>query len=159
MAGGAAEQEVGGVVGWQEMALAGATGISGDAAGEIPAAFFETKWANPFCCLAKGLVRQADEKVGDTDCYVFSGGTKDLMRTIWIGKEDFLIRQIRSVTSAAYEKAVLAQANKLNATSPDELQSLPKLEPTGNTSIETHTKIVVNQTLVRADFEPSGVVK
>lgn len=138
----------------QEMALAGATGISSDAAGEIPAAFFGTKWANPFCCLARGLTRQADEKVGDVDCYVFAGGTKDLMRTIWIGKEDFLIRQVRTVTSAAYAKAALAQAEKLNASNPDELKGLPTLEPTGNTSIETHTSIVVNQKFSGADFVP-----
>jgi hypothetical protein len=135
----------------QEMALAGATGISADAAGEIPAAFFGTKWANPFCCLAKGLVRQADEKVGGVDCYVFAGGMKDQMRTIWIGKQDFLIRQIQEVTSAAGMKAALERAGKVDPPDVEE----PKMEPTGITSIETHWNIVVNQKFVAADFVPA----
>jgi hypothetical protein len=135
----------------QEDALAGATGISGDAAGEIPAAFFNTKWANPFCCLANGLKQQADEKIGDVDCYVFSGGTKDRMRTVWIGKKDFLIRQIRENWSAAAMKDAMEQANKIEPPAPDE----PKIELTGSTSIETHSNIVVNQKFVEADFVPS----
>jgi hypothetical protein len=135
----------------QEMALAGATGISADAAGEIPAAFFGTKWANPFCCLAKGMVQQADDKVGDVDCYVFAGGTKDQMRTIWIGKQDFLIHRIQEVTSAAGMKAALERAEKVAPPEAD----VPKIELTGSTSIETHWNIVLNQKFVAADFVPA----
>jgi outer membrane lipoprotein-sorting protein len=137
----------------QEMALAGATGISGDAAGEIPAAFFNTKWANPFCCLAKGLIQQADERVGDVDCYVFTGESSGNTRTIWIGKQDFFIRQIRNVTTAAGMKAAMERVAKVDPSAPDE----PKTELTGSTSVETHSNIVVNQNLVEADFAPTKV--
>lgn len=133
-----------------EDALAGATGISSGAAAEVPAAFFNTKWANPFCCLAKGLIQQADEKVGEVDCYVFAGGTKDRTRTIWIGKQDFLIRQIRETSSAAAMKAIMDQIDKDNPA-----DDHPKIEPTGITSIETHSNIVVNQKFVEADFFPA----
>jgi len=136
-----------------EMALAGATGISGGAAGTIPAAFFNTEWANPFCCLAKGLVRQADEKVGDVDCYVFTGeSSSGNTRTVWIGKQDFFIRQIRNVTTAAAMKAGMERAAKMEPSAPDG----PKIELTGSTSIETHTNIVVNQKFVEADFVPAA---
>jgi hypothetical protein len=134
-----------------EMALAGATGISGGAAGEIPAAFFNTQWANPFCCLAKGLMQQAGERVGDTDCYVFTGGTEDNTRTIWIGEQDFLIRQIRNITTAAGMKAAIERAAKVVPSAPDE----PNIQPTGMTSTETHTNIVVNQKFVEANFVPA----
>jgi outer membrane lipoprotein-sorting protein len=135
-----------------EDALAGATGISGGAAGEIPAAFFNTEWANPFCCLARGLKQQADEKVGDADCYVFAGESNGNTRTIWISKQDFLVRQIRNVTTAAGMKAAMERAAKVVPPEPDE----PNIELTGSTSVETHSNIVVNQRFVEADFVPAS---
>jgi hypothetical protein len=133
----------------QESALAGATGISGGAAAGIPAAFFNTKWAAPF---SNDLKQQADEKVGDIDCYVFSGGSNDRMRTVWIGKRDFLIRQIRNVTTAAGMRAAMEQADRLFPPDFDR----PRIEPTGgSTSIETHSNIVVNQKFAEADFVPT----
>ena len=136
-----------------EDALAGATGISGGAAGTVPAAFFNTEWANPFCCLAISLVRQSDEKIGDVDCYVFAGeSSSGNTRTIWLGKQDFLIRQIRNVTTAAAMKAGMERAAKMEPSAPDE----SKIELTGSTSIETHWDIVVNQKFVEADFIPAA---
>jgi outer membrane lipoprotein-sorting protein len=135
----------------QVMALAGATGVSGGAAGSIPAAFFNLSWSNPFCCLAKGLIQQTDEKVGEVDCYVFTRESTGSTRTIWIGKQNFLIRQIRDVTTAAGMKAMMEQAKKINPSDADE----PIAEPTDITSVETHTNIVVNQKLVEADFVPA----
>jgi hypothetical protein len=135
----------------QEMALAGATGISGDATGEIPAAFFNTKWANPFCCLANSLKEQVDEKIGEVDCYVFTSESNGRTRTIWIGKQDFLIRQIREIMTAAANKAMMEQIAKIDPPDPDD----PKIELTGSTTFETHSNIVVNQKFDEADFVPA----
>jgi hypothetical protein len=93
--------------------------------------------------------RQADEKVGDVDCYVFASELKGRTKTLWIGKQDFLIHQVRTVTSVEAMKAVLADAAKRN---PSIAARLQKSEPQGSTSTETHANIVVNQKFSPADF-------
>jgi len=68
----------------------------------IPYIFFSSKSAgNPLCCAVSRYVLAPDERVGDVDCYVLTGA--QLVRdgeiyTLWIGKNDFLIRQIRAVS-------------------------------------------------------------
>src|SRR5271167_3462364 len=84
----------------QEMALSSATGISGGAAATIPSAFFKTSWGDQLGAAARKDKQQADEKIGDTDCYVLSSSLKGRTSTIWIGKQDFLIHQVRTLTSA-----------------------------------------------------------
>ncbi len=133
----------------QEMALAGATGISGGAAATVPGAFFKSNWGNQLTVSARNDKQQADEKVGDVDCYVFAGSLKGSTSTIWIGKQDFLIHQVRRVTSAAAMKAIMDQAAKRN---PEVAARMPHIEPTDSTSTETHTKIVLNQKLTASDF-------
>jgi len=132
----------------QEMALASATGISGGAAATIPGTFFKLNWGNQFGWVAHAK-QQPDEKVGDVDCYVFTNESKGRAKTLWIGKQDFLIHQVRNVTSAEAMKATMAEAAKNN---PEVNANVPKPEPQGITSTETHTNIVVNQTIPAADF-------
>jgi outer membrane lipoprotein-sorting protein len=83
--------------------------------------------------------RQPDEKVGEVDCFVFEGGTKDEKRTLWIGKQDFLIRQVRTVDS-------------LDIKQPDSLEIRRQII----TSVETHSNIVLNQKFSVAAFVPSN---
>jgi outer membrane lipoprotein-sorting protein len=132
----------------QNMALGGATGISGGAAATIPSAFFKTMWGNQLMALASGKTRQTDEKVGDSDCYVFTSGSKGRTTKLWIGKQDFLIHQMQNVTSAEAVKAMMAAMAKNHP-------GLPFPQRFGAiTSTETHTNIVLNQPFSRADFSP-----
>jgi outer membrane lipoprotein-sorting protein len=133
----------------QEMALAGATGISGGAAATIPGTFFKMNWGNQLGGPAISEKRQSDEKVGDVDCYVLNSELKGLTRTLWIGKQDFLIHQVRTVTSAESMRAALAEAAKRH---PEIHVPLPPSGLQGVTSTETHTHIVVNAKFSPADF-------
>jgi outer membrane lipoprotein-sorting protein len=134
-----------------EMALAGATGISGGAADTIPGIFFKLNWGNQFGDSVLSEKQQADEKVGDVDCYVFTSDSKGPTRTLWIGRQDFLIHQVRTVTSAEAMKTVLAEAAKRN---PEKSALLHTFEPQDSTSTETHGNIVVNQQFSNGDFIP-----
>jgi outer membrane lipoprotein-sorting protein len=98
---------------------------SGGATVIVPGAFFKTHWSNLLETFESNWKRDADEKVGDIDCYVLS---KDdpVKKTLWIGKWDFLIHQIRFVTTG---------------------------EISGTTT-ETHSDIVVNQKFSPTDFTP-----
>jgi hypothetical protein len=48
-------------------------------------------------------------------------------------------------------KAAIERAAKVVPSAPDE----PNIQPTGMTSTETHTNIVVNQKFVEANFVPA----
>jgi len=133
----------------RESALGGATGISGSASATIPGTFFKMNWGNQLGLSVLSEKRQADEKTGDVDCYVFTDELKGRTRTLWIGKQDFLIHQVRTVTSAETIKAALAEAAKHN---PEINTRLKMPEPQGVTSIETHIDIVVNPKLSPSDF-------
>ncbi len=140
----------------QEMALASATGISGGAAATIPGTFFAMKWGNQLGGLSRTAKRQADEKVGNVDCYVLTSDLNGMTRTLWIGKPDFLIHQVRTVTSAKALQAALAKAAKRN---PEFAGRLPESQPQGSTSTETHENIVVNQKLADKDFLPPAAAE
>jgi RNA polymerase sigma factor (sigma-70 family) len=130
----------------RESALSSATGISGSAAATIPGTFFKMKWGNQLGAAASSETRRADEKVGEVVCYVLTSESKGRTRTLWIGKKDFLIHQVRTVTSAEAMKAALDQAAKVTGVH-------PQITPQGITSTETHMNIVVNKTYLPADFE------
>lgn len=134
----------------REMALSGATGISGGAAATIPGTFFRMNWGNELGGSTAKEKRQPDENVGGVDCYVFTEELKKgVTRTLWIGKQDFLIHQIRNVMSAEAMKAVLADALKR---SPQIAGRIKMTEPTENISIQTHSNIVLNAKLSPSDF-------
>lgn len=137
----------------RETALSGATGISGGAAGSIPGTFFNEKWGNRLKMPAANETRLPDEKVGGVDCYVLSSEVKGRTETLLIGKTDFLIHQIRSETSLAAMKAVLDKANARQiAAHPEMADMLKQVKPYAITSAETHEHIVLNESIVPADF-------
>lgn len=143
----------------KELALAGATGISGGAAASVPGTFFKMNWGNQLTAVTSQAVRKADEKIGDVDCYVLSHDLGGRTNILWIGKQDLLIHQVENDTSAAKMKAMLeAQAQK-------NPQIRAMLDTTGaqllqeSKSIETHQNIVINPTLTSTDFDfhvPAG---
>jgi RNA polymerase sigma factor (sigma-70 family) len=132
----------------KEDALSSAAGISASASSSIPGTFFQMNWGNQLGS-ASGEKQQADEKVGDVDCYVFASESNGRTKTLWIGKQDFLIHQVRMVTSVEAEKALLTKAAKGR---PPNMAGLAMMGFNGITSTETHTNIVVNPNLSAADF-------
>lgn len=80
-----------------EVALGGATGVSGGAAFTIPSLFLSV-WhepCDPFSRIVAPVLEQS-EMVGDDDCYVISGASAiSTKETYWISKASFLIRQYR----------------------------------------------------------------
>jgi outer membrane lipoprotein-sorting protein len=128
----------------QDIALEKAAALSSGATATIPMTFFNTQWGDELGGSAFGEKRQADEKVGGVDCYVFTKESQGQTKTLWIGKQDFLIHQFRTVTSAEAMRAA-AEWN------PEIISNLH-----GFTSTETHTNIVVNKQFLRSDFIPSN---
>jgi outer membrane lipoprotein-sorting protein len=120
-----------------DMALLTQGGSSGDATLTIPGLFFKPHWGNVLGDLGLGEKKEASEKVGNIDCYVVSKKSNDLKTTLWIGKADFLIHQMRDVS--------IVKALESNDV------PLPQSEPT-MTTIETHSDIVVDQKFLPADF-------
>jgi RNA polymerase sigma factor (sigma-70 family) len=132
-----------------EMGLGSATGVSGGAAGSIPGTFFKMNWGNKLGASMQSATRMPDEQVDAVDCYVLAQSMNGRSTILRIGKQDLLIRQIESTTAAAVLQAEMEKQAKLH---PE--MHLPTA-PKGDTkSIETHTKIVANQTFSATDFEP-----
>jgi len=132
----------------REIALATATEISGGAAGTIPRTFFNMQWGDQLNGSGLNQNRQPDEKVGNVDCYVFSRESQGRIKTIWIGKQDFLIHQIRTFTTAEAMQAMMVKVTKGNFEMNSNIHSF--------TLIETHANIVLNPQFSRLDFVPSN---
>jgi outer membrane lipoprotein-sorting protein len=114
----------------RNIALAHASAYVGGATMTVPKVFFNLQVENQSVDdLVFSMKRQANETVGDINCYVFTRGAMGATNTLWIGKEDFLIHQVQTV----------AQMKSMHAF----------------TFTETHTNIVLNQKLLQTDFIPS----
>ena len=134
----------------REIALSHAAAFSGGATATIPRMFFNLQWADqqePLDDLVLSEERQADEMVGNISCYVFTKGAEGQTNTLWIGKQDFLIHQVRTVISTEAMRQRAAGTLRMG----------PELFPAmhGLTLTETHTNIVLNRKFSRADFIPS----
>ena len=132
----------------REFALAKANEISGGVAGAIPRTFFNMQRGNQLNDSGLNETRQMDEKVGNIDCYVFTRESNDRTRTLWIGKQDYLIHQIRIVMSAEAIQTMLTDLK----VGPELITSVEQSVPHGYTSTETHTGIAVNRCYLRSDF-------
>ena len=100
-------------------------GHSGGATLTIPGIFFKMHWSHLLEEFGAYGKREADEKVADIDCYVFFKDDQ-VKQTLWIGKQDYLIHQFRTVSTG--------QSNV--------------------TSTETHSDIAINQKFLPKDFTP-----
>ncbi len=171
-----------------QMAFAFATGVSGGAASTVPGAFFKLNFGDKLGIFATGRTetkRQTDEKVGGVDCYVVVSvldatklkvpksaavDVKNLgtsTTTLWIGKNDHLIRKARTTTagmSAAIKftdeslKVQLERQKKpvtpenLAALRAEMENSMAQMKNSSFAFTETHENIVVNQKFSPADF-------
>lgn len=133
----------------KESAFSTAAGISGRASATIPGTFFAVNSLNELGGSIASAKQKADAKVGDVDCYVFTSEANGRAKTVWIGKHDFLIHQIRIVTSAETMKAIMAEATKRR---PEIVARMPKSGYSDSTSTETHEHIVVNKKFSPSDF-------
>ena len=163
------------------MAIASATGISGSAAADIPGTFFDMAWGGQLGVFTSADVqvkRGADEKVGETDCFVVSStlkpiklpnnmGTSGITTTLWISKQDYLIRQIETTSKGGAThlkisddslKTILERADK--PATPEAIaalrQKIEKDEKAAQTEtavmLQTHENISVNQKFSASDF-------
>ena len=167
----------------REMALAGATGVSGMAASTIPGTFFAQNWGNVLNP-ALPVERKPDEKLGAIDCFVVSnamtppaGGS--VTTTLWIGQQDNLIHQSRMEMKGMHQHAmkltdeqigeVLKMQNKpvtpeaiadMRTKLADSMEKAEKLMAAGPVIFtQTQDNIVLNKTFVAADFTPSQLPK
>lgn len=104
--------------------------------GIVPSAFFAKRDRNVLAALAKSsdLARKPNEKVGGVDCYALSGSPRmavmsGMTMTVWIGKIDFLIHQVRAILPVTGSKI-----------------------PYTNVVVQTHENISVNFPFSNADF-------
>ncbi len=132
----------------REIALSKARENSGGAALTIPRAFFDIPWGDPLGDSWFAQDRETDEIVGGVDCYVVSTEIPGRSRTVWIGKQDFLIRQIRAVTGADVLQETMAKHFNWDLKKVSGIQNL--------TLTETHTNIIVNLSFSRSDFIPAN---
>jgi hypothetical protein len=113
----------------------------------ITCAFFNKRdWDSlPALAEARDLVRLADESIGGNDCYSVSATTKAPVFniTFWIGKNDFLIHQLRFVWVTGNASG-RRSGNEMNAS-----RNLPR---TTNTVIQTYENITVNRTMAAQEF-------
>jgi RNA polymerase sigma factor (sigma-70 family) len=131
-----------------ENGLSSAMGVSGGASGSLPGAFFNLNLGT-LKTILQLATREADETVAGVDCYVLTGEFGQRKQTVWIGKQDYLVRQIKNITSAEALKKVMEDQRKKHPELP-----LPTSVAGDIQSIETHSNIVVNQQIPAADFAP-----
>jgi len=170
----------------RQAAIALAAPLSGSAASTISGTFFQQDFGDFAAPAASGrypLKTEKDAKVGDVDCYVVSSEGIDLSKvpnigkpgtldtTLWIGKSDFLIHQIRTryVEKADSSDKAMDEAIKKaleiqhKAATPEAIAAMrPQMKTVmkqvqsslgaGVVSTQTHEKIVVNQNYSQADF-------
>jgi hypothetical protein len=126
-----------------EMTLRLASGLSAGTTAAVPLVFFNSHLGDPLGDLTLENIRQADGQLGKVDCYVITRISLRQRKTFWIGKGDFLIRQIQTVV--AVDGSVLPEG-KLDWQTREGLHLV--------IFTETHGNILVNQPLQRSDFVP-----
>ena len=173
------------------ISLGAAAGVSGSASSTIPAAFFELGGGETLQLSAKGktqLTKEPDVKIGEVDCHAFTstidpskmpGGGKPpygmgkvgiITTTLWIGKKDHLIHQVRQTIDTASMQIPAMSDERIKAILENTQQSatpaaiaafrkqmetsMKKMEGAKFTFTQTHENIVVNQKYPTADFAP-----
>jgi hypothetical protein len=126
--------------------------------GTVLEAFFAAYLDNPvsiwFNSSGHMPKRVDDEKLGDLECYVFETEFRNLdRRHFWIGKQDFLIHQVQTVTNVEAVKA--AGSGRFSFIEDLRPKTYREYGAKFFTVTETHTNILVNQKLATSDFVPS----
>jgi len=175
-------------------ALAGAAALSSSAAATIPGAFFNQNCGDVFIYPAIAgrypLKKEQDGKAGGVDCYVVSaemdlskvpdaGKPGTVSATLWIGKQDFLVRQTRTRYVEKVDDNALLSDQTIDAASkqtlvmqnqpatPDAIAAMrPRMKAmmkqmqgtlkasfaNGILMTQTHENISVNQKFSTSDF-------
>ena len=157
-----------------EIALAGATGISGGAAHTIPSLFLSVFGEQPasFSRLTDPKLEKV-ENVGDEECYVISGSSTVCKKeTFWISKSKYLIikysrsfeppeggRTMPEMTDESIEESIKAMGQEVTEESKQRMRETMKTAAealkgtnTKGSSTETHTDISFPE-LSKDDFE------
>lgn len=129
------------------LALKESACYSGGASENVPVIFFNLESDNELDYSTYDERQEPDENVGSINCYVFTRRSGGMTRTLWIGKRDFLIHQIRTVNSA---QEMLATTEKITGERPRPAAFFHQL-----TTTEIHTHIEVNRPFSRSEFIPS----
>ena len=143
----------------RDMALAAATGISGGVAATIPGIFFNSHWGNPLGSpnVYTRFTRQKDEGIRGVDCFVLFNHAKvknqiSFSITLWIGKKDHLVHQIRKTTIMLG----MPKINGLDAAKRALLQNMIKqMKGQAVITTEIHEDIQVNKNFSKSDFIPN----
>jgi hypothetical protein len=133
-----------------DIALDEAGCFSSGAAATVPMTFFNLQWKDEWSGSESGEVRQSDESVGGVDCFVLKSETSGQTKTLWIGKQDFLIHQVQTEMSTEGMQGLAARITDGN---PEIISSLH-----GLISTETHTHIILNSPFLRSDFVPTRTI-
>jgi hypothetical protein len=177
-----------------ELALGMATGVSSQAASMVPSMFFNQSWGNMLrgsLSPSSHVSRGKDEKNGGIDCFVITSELdmsklpkgngfaakvvsqmSKLKTTFWIGKQDHLVRQTRTVmTSSGVEiklsdddVAQILRAQKKPVTPNAIAEARAKMDEAMKTdhkmpnagefvTTQTHENIQLNQKFSAADFK------
>jgi hypothetical protein len=118
---------------------------SGGALATVPRMFFEAQVSSE---RMMALERLPDIKVGNIECFELTGQSPSgQIKTFWIGKRDFLIRQIQTEVNREGMQAAWTEITG------GRLEPSVKLH--GFISTTTYTNIVINTQFSQADFYPS----
>lgn len=126
-----------------EIALGAAASLSAGATEAVPLIFLSSQPGDALGDSAYDDKRLADGQVGKVDCYVVTRLLLFERKTFWIGKQDFLIRQIQTVTGVDLPALPAGEIN---------WQTMLNLQLVVYT--ETHGNIKVNEPLQRSAFIP-----
>ena len=169
-------------VGRDELALGGATGISGGAAFTIPSLFLPVFMGvpAPFSRLKAPQIEMT-QKVGEEDCYVISGPSSvSKKEAFWVSKTDYVIKKyyrsleipeggtlIPEMTDEQLEEAINAMGEEVTEESKKNMSEMMESSRTmlktmkmKGSSVELHTNVSSPQ-LDKRDFTfalPEGTI-
>ena len=157
-------------MGKDEIALCGATGITGGAAYTIPSLFLSVfaEQSVPFARLIKPKLEK-EEKVGEQDCYVVSGASKiSKMERFWISKStDLILKYYRSLeapeggfampelTDEQLKESIKGMGQEITAES---LQNMRKMMKTSTEMLKT-AHVTGSSTEIHTDISSPDVSK
>jgi len=157
----------------REMALAGATGISGGAAATIPALFFGQMWGS---IPGIELQKLGDEKVGGEECFVLVDTLKSGRQStkMWISKKTYLLKRLEQTMGGwskddepfdkDVEGALGSRGNDANApeaalTRESARMAAEMMAKMRMVTTQTFTRTVVDPNLSESDFVPKDATQ
>lgn len=151
----------------RDLALTGATGLSGGASHTIPSLFYGL--APDSLSEIQGLAQHPDETLDDDLCFVLSGKLNGQGVKLWIRKRDYLILQRKQIIGGANVLPSLTDEEARNAIkaaggtpTPEAIEKQKKLRETrretmlavkGHSTLRL-TDIVVNKPIPIAELKP-----